>query len=109
MRMQLMIEALVQALERAAQAPGTSPGRLPATVAIARELEKADVTMAGQRLTMRAADHQAQQTLMVSIMDRQGAQGVPFDVEGSGYGFRVIRQIEARAAEMPHQCQMVKP
>jgi branched-chain amino acid transport system substrate-binding protein len=109
MRMQLMIEALVQAIERAAQAPGAPAGRLPATLAIARELEKADVSMAGQRLTMRAADHQAQQPLMVSIMDRQGAQGVPFDVEGSGYGFRVIRQIEARAAEMPHGCTMARP
>lgn len=109
MRMQLMMEALVQAIELAAKAPGAPLGRLPTTLAIARELEKADVSLAGQRLTMRAADHQAQQPLIVSVMDRQGAQGVPFDVEGSGYGFRVIRQIEARAAEMPHTCQMARP
>lgn len=111
MRMQLMIEALVQAIEQAARAvpPGHPPAALPSTRAIALALEQADVTLAGQRLTMRAADHQAQQPLMVSIMDRQGAAGVPFDVEGSGYGFRVIRHIRADQAQMPHQCQMVRP
>jgi branched-chain amino acid transport system substrate-binding protein len=36
---------------------------------------------------MRAADHQFQQQLVVGVMDRQGAPGVKFDVEGSGYGF----------------------
>lgn len=109
MRMHLMIEALVQALERAAAQSGPLVGGLPTSRAIAQQLEQADVSLAGQRLTMRAADHQAQQSLMVSVMDRKGAQGVTFDVEGSGYGFRVVRQIEAKAAEMPHQCQMARP
>ena len=107
MRMQLMIEALAQAIERAGA--GLAPGQVPDALAIARELERADVTLAGQRLVMRADDHQAQQTLAVAVMERQGAQGVPFDVEGSGYGFRVIRQLPARAAEMPHNCQMNRP
>jgi branched-chain amino acid transport system substrate-binding protein len=107
MRMQLMVEALAQAIERAGAS--LAPGQVPDALAIARELERADVRLAGQRLTMRAADHQAQQPLVVSVMDRQGAPGVPFDVEGSGYGFRVIRQVPASAAEMPHQCQMVRP
>jgi len=107
MRMQLMVEALAQAIERAGA--GVSPGQLPDALAIARELERADVSLAGQRLVMRAADHQAQQTLAVAVMERQGADGVPFDVEGSGYGFRVIRQLPASAAEMPHNCQMTRP
>ena len=51
---------------------------------------------------MRAADHQYQQPLAVAVMDRQGAPGVKFDVEGSGYGFRVIRQLTPQQAEMPH-------
>jgi branched-chain amino acid transport system substrate-binding protein len=100
MRMQLMIEALAQAIERA--------GRLEAG-AIAAALEQADVTLAGQRARMRAADHQAQQTLAVAVMDRQGAPGVKFDVEGSGYGFRVIRQLSPEQAEHPHRCQMTRP
>jgi len=100
MRMQLMIEALAQAIERA--------GRVEAG-AIAAALEQADVTLAGQRARMRAADHQVQQTLAVAVMDRQGTPGVPFDVEGSGYGFRVIRQLSPEQAEHPHRCQMQRP
>ncbi len=99
-RMQLMVEALAQAVERAG---GTDP------LAVARALESADVSLAGQRGRMRAADHQFQQGLMVGLMDRQGAPGVPFDVEGSGYGFRVVRQLDAERAAMPHTCRMARP
>ena len=100
MRMQLMIEALAQAIERAG---GSDP------LQVARQLERADVTLAGQRGTMRAADHQFQQPLVVGVMDKQGAPGVRFDVEGSGYGFRVVRQIPAAKAQMPTSCQMQRP
>jgi branched-chain amino acid transport system substrate-binding protein len=99
-RMQLMIEALAQAVERAG---GTDP------VAMALQLEKARVTIAGQTGTMRAEDHQFQQPLVVGVMARQGTPGVPFDVEGSGYGFKVVRQIKAEQARMPSSCKMVRP
>jgi len=99
-RMQLMIEALAQAVERAG---GTDP------VAMALQLEKARVTIAGQTGTMRAEDHQFQQPLVVGVMARQGTPGVPFDVEGSGYGFKVVRQIKAEQARMPSTCKMVRP
>jgi branched-chain amino acid transport system substrate-binding protein len=100
MRMQLMIEALAQAIERA--------GSLD-PVAVARALEKADVSLAGQRGHMRAADHQFQQPLVVGVMERQGSPGVRFDVEGSGYGFRVVKTISAERAEMPTRCKMLRP
>jgi branched-chain amino acid transport system substrate-binding protein len=100
MRMQLMIEALAQSIEKAGDTQA-----LP----VARALEKADVKLSGQRLYMRAGDHQAQQMLLVSVMDRQGAKGVPFDVEGSGYGFRVVRQITPEAAEQVYSCAMARP
>jgi branched-chain amino acid transport system substrate-binding protein len=100
MRMQLMIEALAQAIERAG---GTE------AVALARALETANVTLAGQNGRMRAADHQFQQSLVVGVMDRQGTPGVKFDVEGSGYGFRVVRTIAPAQAEMPHACRMGRP
>jgi branched-chain amino acid transport system substrate-binding protein len=100
MRMQLLIEALAQAIERAGSVD---------TVAVAHAMEKADVTLAGQRGHMRAADHQFQQPLVVGVMDRQGAPGVKFDVEGSGYGFRVIQSIPASRAEMPTSCKMQRP
>jgi branched-chain amino acid transport system substrate-binding protein len=99
-RMQLMIEALAQAVERAG---GTDP------VAMALQLEKARVTIAGQTGSMRAEDHQFQQPLVVGVMARQGTPGVPFDVEGSGYGFKVVRQIKAEQARMPSSCKMVRP
>jgi branched-chain amino acid transport system substrate-binding protein len=105
MRMQLMMEALAQAVERAGFVTGHSE---PPALAIARALEKADVRLAGQRLTMRAADHQAQQSLYVSVMDRRGSKGVPFDVEGSGYGFRIVRQIGSEEAAQVHSCTMVR-
>ena len=99
-RMQLMIEALAQAVEKAA---GTDP------VAVALQLEKARVGIAGQSGSMRAQDHQFQQPLVVGMMARQGTPGVPFDVEGSGYGFKVVRQIKAEQARLPSTCQMVRP
>ncbi len=97
MRMQLMVEALAQSMEKAGSTEAT---------AVARALETAKVSLAGQTGQMRAADHQFQQSLAVGVMERRGAAGVPFDVEGSGYGFRVVRQIPAAKAEQPHSCQM---
>jgi branched-chain amino acid transport system substrate-binding protein len=99
-RMQLMIEALAQAVEKAGD---TDP------VAVALQLEKARVGIAGQSGSMRAQDHQFQQPLVVGVMARQGTSGVPFDVEGSGYGFKVVRQIKAEQARLPSTCQMVRP
>jgi branched-chain amino acid transport system substrate-binding protein len=42
-------------------------------------------------------------------MARQGTPGVPFDVEGSGYGFKVVRQITAEQARLAHTCKMLRP
>jgi branched-chain amino acid transport system substrate-binding protein len=100
MRMQLMVEALAQAIQNA----GTTE-----SIAVAKELERASLTFSSQAGYMRAADHQFQQPLVVGMMDRKGVPGVKFDVEGSGYGFRVIKTIAATAAEMPSSCQMRRP
>jgi len=100
MRMQLLVEALAQALESAASTDA---------VAVARALERADVTLAGQRGRMRASDHQFQQPLVVGMMQRQGTPGVGFDVEGSGYGFRVVKTISPERAELPTSCKMRRP
>ena len=97
MRMQLMVETLAQSITRA--------GSLD-TVAVARQMEQASVQMAGRSGAMRAADHQFQQPLVVGVMDKQGQPGVKFDVEGSGYGFRVVRDIPAAKTQQPHSCNM---
>lgn len=105
-RMQIMIEALAQALARSAPKSGSTALNAQA---IGQALAQAEVSMAGQSARMRGGDHQLQQPLVVAVMDRKGAPGVPFDVEGSGYGFRVIRQLSAAQAEMPHRCAMRRP
>ena len=97
MRMQLMIEALVQAIEKA--------GTVEAAP-VARALEHVALQKFGQKGFMRALDHQFQQALVVGQMDHQGEPGVAFDVEGSSYGFRVIKSLTPEAAQMPSSCQM---
>ncbi len=100
MRMQLMMEALAQSLEKAGVADAAP---------VASEMERAAVKVSGFQGSMRAADHQFQQALQVAVMDRQGTPGVKFDVEGSGYGFRVIKTISAQRAEQPTSCKMSRP
>ena len=108
MRMQLMVEALAQSVEAAARANPTAAGG-PDPMAVALELERARVTLGGQSGAMRAADHQFQQALVVGQMERQGAPGVRFDVEGSGFGFKVIKTLSAAQAEQASTCKMVRP
>ena len=106
MRMQLLIESLAQAMEAAATQSNSASLDV---VAVAAQLERGRVTLGGQSGNMRAADHQFQQPLVVGVMDRQGTPGVKFDVEGSGYGFRVIKTIAPEAAELPTSCKMQRP
>ncbi len=100
MRMQMVIEALAQSIEKA--------GSLEAG-AVAAQMEKVVVTMAGQTGSMRASDHQFQQPLLVAQMGKLGDAGVKFDVEGSGFGFRVIKTIASDKAAMPTTCKMIRP
>jgi branched-chain amino acid transport system substrate-binding protein len=100
LRMQMMMEALVQSIEKA----GSSE-----PLAVALQLEKAEVSMGGQRGKMRAQDHQFQQPLVVGIMAKQGGSEVPFDVEGSGYGFKTVKQFKASEVELPSSCKMLRP
>jgi branched-chain amino acid transport system substrate-binding protein len=101
LRMQVMIEMLAAAVERA--------GAVEAG-AVARALSGAryDGALLGVAhvATMRAADHQLQQPLLVSVMERAGGPGVVHDVEGSGFGFRTVRRFEAGDAERVHTCSM---
>ena len=100
MRMHVMVEALAKALETAGATN---------TIAVAQALALANVSFYSQNGKMRAQDHQFQQPLVVGMMDRVGTPGVRFDVEGSGYGFRVIRSLDAARAEQPTTCKMQRP
>jgi len=103
-RMQVMVEMLAAAIERAGSTEAA---------AVAKALEGArfdPATLGGlHEATMRAADHQLQQPLVVSVMDRAGTPGVKHDVEGSGFGFRTLRRLEANAVTQPFQCRMTRP
>ncbi|OYU83203.1 MAG: hypothetical protein CFE45_26560 [Burkholderiales bacterium PBB5] len=103
-RMQSLVELLAQAMEKAKSAD-------PTAVAHAMEGLKLDASGLGgvHEGWMRAADHQFQQPLVVSVMDKLGAPGVKYDVEGSGFGFRPLRRFDARALEQPHSCKMARP
>jgi branched-chain amino acid transport system substrate-binding protein len=103
MRMQLMMEVLANAVDKASM---TSKSNAIDIIAIQANITPATATFAGQTGAMRATDHQFQQPLVVGMMDKLGTPGVKFDVEGSGYGFRVIKQISAKAAEQPTTCKM---
>ena len=100
-RMQAMVEMLAEAIERAGS---TEAG------AVARALSGARFdgrTLGGLNAgTIRAADNQFQQELVVTVMDRQGSPGVRFDVEGSGYGFRTVRRFSADQVSQPTTCAM---
>ncbi len=98
MRMNLMMESPVQSLK------GTNSISSIDTTALVQRLSKANVSFFGQSGNMRATDHQFQQPLVVGLMDKQGSPGVKYDVEGSGYGFRVIRLIDAAKAQLPTSC-----
>ena len=100
MRMQLMLEALAQSIEAAATSE---------PLAVGAQLERASVSFAAQSAAMRRSDHQVQQGLVVGLMERQGSPGVKFDVEGSGYGFRVIKTLSAARVELPTTCKMQRP
>ncbi len=103
-RMQVMIEMLVAAMERSRSTDAT---------AIARALEGMALdaaTLGGlHQGWMRAADHQFIQPLIVSVMERAGAPGVVHDNEGSGYGFKTVRQLAPRQTEQPTRCVMERP
>lgn len=103
-RMQAMVEMLAASIERA--------GRVDAT-AVAAALE--GLRFDPQRLgglhegMMRAEDHQFLQPLVVSEMQRAGVEGVRFDNEGSGYGFRTLRRLGTDDSAQPSTCRMLRP
>ncbi len=103
-RMQVLVEMLAGALQRAGSTEA-------AAVALALEGARFDNRALGglHEAWMRAEDHQLQQPLVVSVMERAGSPGVPHDVEGSGFGFRTLRRLEPQAVMQGHQCRMVRP
>jgi branched-chain amino acid transport system substrate-binding protein len=103
-RVVVMVEMLVRAIE---QAKTTEPR------AVARALSGLEFgTGQGNPLgsvTMRATDHQLVGPLVVSVMQRVATDGVRYDVEGSGYGFRSELTVAPAASAQPTTCRMAWP
>ncbi len=101
LRMQVMVEMLAAAIEAAGSTEALAVSR-----ALAGARFDADRLGGLGEAFMRAADHQLQQPLYVSVMDRVGTPGVSREVEGSGFGFRTVRRLSADQVTQPHQCSM---
>jgi branched-chain amino acid transport system substrate-binding protein len=99
LRMRVMIEMLASAIERAGSTEAAS---------VASALEGARFSNGFHEATMRASDHQLIQPLTVSVMQKQGADGVRFDNEGSGYGFKTERYLPSAATAQPSSCTMTR-
>ena len=106
MRMHLMMRLLVKALEEVG-AQTRSADLSSRDLALA--LEKAQGRLADHEGYMRAADHQFQQPLEVGLMEKAPSASLKWDVEGSGWGFRVIRRFTPAEASLPTRCQMTRP
>jgi branched-chain amino acid transport system substrate-binding protein len=76
--------------------------------AVARALEGMRFRNGFHEATMRAEDHQLLQPLYVSVMQQAGdaGSGLRFDNEGSGYGFRTVRRLNAADTALPSSCRM---
>ncbi len=105
LRMQVMVEMLAAAIEAAGSTDASA-------VAQALEGARYDASRFGglpHDAVLRGSDHQLQQPLVVSEMDRVGTPGVTHDVEGSGFGFRTVRRFNAEAVRRPDSCRMQRP
>jgi branched-chain amino acid transport system substrate-binding protein len=99
LRMHVMINMLAAAIEKAGSTEAA---------AVAHALEGAQFKNGFHQATMRAADHQLIQPLYVSVMQKKG-EGVRFDNEGSGYGFRTERYLSEQETALPTSCNMARP
>jgi branched-chain amino acid transport system substrate-binding protein len=58
---------------------------------------------------MRAEDHQLIQPLYISTLTKVGTQGVKYDVENTGLGWKTNVRVEAEATARPTTCEMKRP
>ncbi|NBQ85876.1 MAG: branched-chain amino acid ABC transporter substrate-binding protein [Betaproteobacteria bacterium] len=84
-----------------AKAKSTNP------VAVAKALEGLSVKSFAGEVTMRAADHQLQQSMFITKW--QKAKKGEYSVENTGYTFVPIKQMEPYVASTPTSCQMKRP
>ena len=91
------IRALAEAIRKAGS---TEP--LP----VARALSGLRFQSLNGEVEMRAADHQLQQPMLISLWQKAGAKGVRFDEERSGYGWQPEAVIPTYVGVQPTSCVM---
>ncbi len=84
-----------------AKAKSTNP------VAVAKAMEGLTVKSFAGDVTMRASDHQLQQSMFVTKW--QKAKPGQYSVEKTGFTFVPIKQMDAYVASTPTSCQMKRP
>jgi branched-chain amino acid transport system substrate-binding protein len=99
LRARILVEMLAQAIERANSTEAA---------AVAKTLSGAQWKNGFHSALMRASDHQLQQPLYVSVMQTKGAEGVKYDAEQSGFGFKTERYLTAEQVTLPTSCRMKK-
>ncbi|MDH0866501.1 branched-chain amino acid ABC transporter substrate-binding protein [Mitsuaria sp. GD03876] len=88
-----------------AQAMAKAKSTEPAKVAAAMEGLRLK-SFAGE-VTMRAADHQLQQTMFITRW--QKAKPGEYSVEGTGYTFAPVKRLEPYVSTTPTSCEMKRP
>ena len=76
-------------------------------VKVARAMEGLSVKSFAGDVTMRAADHQLQQTLFISKW--QKAKAGEYSPENTGYTFVEVKKLEPYVSSTPTSCQMRRP
>ena len=84
-----------------AKAKSTNP------VAVAKAMEGLSVKSFGGDVTMRASDHQLQQSMYITKW--QKAKKGEYSVEKTGYTFVPIKQMDPYVSSTPTSCQMKRP
>jgi len=93
------IELLAGAM---AKAKSTNP------VQVARAMEGLSVKSFAGDVTMRASDHQLQQSMFITKWQKADKK-YPYSVENTGYTFVPIKQMDPYISSTPTSCQMKRP
>jgi branched-chain amino acid transport system substrate-binding protein len=76
-------------------------------VAVAKALEGLQIKSFAGDVTMRASDHQLQQSMFITKW--QKAKKGEYSVEKTGYTFVPVKQMDPYVASTPTSCQMKRP
>ena len=78
-------------------------------VKVAKALEDLRYDAGVGEAWMRGDDHQIMEPLFVATFGKVGKQGVKYDADETGYGWRVDTRIEAKDNVLPTICKMERP